>query len=233
MLKIEVRSIGDSYEMIGSPGSWRKKYPGAVFVFDFDGVLISNRDEKIYQLDEFAKERSTLNKYAIANGINSNIYETQYLRHLVYQDFMLKEKILPEPGPFLSIAKELSDEQEPFFILTARSGVAAIKRAQMFIETQSLTPQEIFFIGRVPKGRQLELLADELEGRDVIYIDDSKRHARNSSGMNASNLVSAYVNWSDEGEVEVASAYKKLLKEISEQVSNRKGGARGGKDRAA
>jgi hypothetical protein len=96
----------------------------------------------------------------------------------------------------LSLAAELSAAKRPFFVLTARSGRAAIDRALAFLDVHSVAPQEIFFVGRVAKGRQLTLTRRTIGSpTPLAYFEDSYRHSRNSKLQDVEGLETFHVYW--------------------------------------
>lgn len=170
--------------------------PAPAAVFDFDGVLTSPIEDFAYKLPECPGERSVLEKEAARFHINADIYDTPYLRHLVLQAMLEHLGELPGKGPFLQLAQQLTKAHRPFFILTARSGQAAIRRLLSFLEHYRVEPQEVFCVGRVPKGRQLALVrATVPKGQRVVYFEDTVRHARNSSKQDNPGVITVHVSW--------------------------------------
>lgn len=165
-------------------------------VLDFDGVLASPVEDLAYKLPERPGERSLLEREAMRYGIDNKIYDTPYLRHLVLQAALEGLGELPEEGPLLQLASELSEARRPFFVLTARSSRAAIMRMMAFLDHHRLEPEEIFCVGRVPKGRQLALVSATIaEGRQIVYFEDTVRHARNSSKQDIPVVSTVHVLW--------------------------------------
>jgi hypothetical protein len=165
-------------------------------VFDFDGVLTSPVEDLAYRLPERPGERPLLDREARQHGIVPDIYDTRYLRHLVLQAALEGLGELPAKGPLLPLARELSRAKRPFFILTARSGRAAIARLMAYLQHHSLEPQEIFCVGRVPKGRQLALVGTSVrDGGLAVYFEDTVRHARNSSKQENALVATVHVSW--------------------------------------
>jgi hypothetical protein len=63
-------------------GYWpeRASFPeNSIFVFDFDGVLICQNEEKVFQLEAIEGERSRLEQLARIAGIDPELYDTPYL----------------------------------------------------------------------------------------------------------------------------------------------------------
>lgn len=167
-----------------------------VAVFDFDGVLCSPREDLVYKLPEKPDEREALSAPARYYGIDPVIYDTPYLRHLILQAILADRRTLPDLGPLLDLAAELSRARRSFFVLTARSGRAAVDRALAFLDTHRITPQEIFFVGRVAKGRQLALIRRTIPSPATLaYFEDSYRHSRNSKLQEVEGLKTIYVDW--------------------------------------
>lgn len=168
--------------------------PGAIF--DFDGVLCGPAEDLAYRLPEAPNERLALERQAREHRLVPELYKTPYLRHLVLQAELESRAELPQAGPLLLLAQQLSAERRPFFILTARSGLAAVSRVLAFLDHNSLAPQEVFFVGRVAKGRQLSL-ARATVPKDIplVYFEDTVRHARNSHKQDNSGLTTVFVEW--------------------------------------
>lgn len=165
-------------------------------VFDFDGVLTSPIEDLAYKLPESTGERAILEREAKRYSISAELYGTRYLRHLVLQAALEERRELPEAGPLLGLARELTDTRQPFFILTARSGRAAVGRLMAYLDHHRLEPQEIFCVGRVPKGRQLALVGSTVpNGTRVIYFEDTVRHARNSNKQDNPAVSTVLVSW--------------------------------------
>lgn len=171
-----------------------------VAIFDFDGVLCAPREDLVFKLPERPGERGELDPAARHYEIDSDLYDTPYLRHLTLQAILADRDTLPEPGPLLDLARELSQADRAFFVLTARSGRAAIDRALAFLSEHRLRPQEIFFVGRVAKGRQLTLARHTVKSRKILaYFEDSYRHSRNSKLQDVEGLETIRVDWADTG----------------------------------
>lgn len=165
-------------------------------IFDFDGVLASPVEDLVYKLPEFPGERAALAEEAGHHGIVADVFDTRYLRHLVLQAVLEEIGELPTEGPLLPLAREMSAARRPFFILTARSGRAAIARLMAFVAEHRLLPQEVFCVGRVAKGRQLSLIADTLRSdTPAVYFEDTVRHARNSRKQDALGVETVHVAW--------------------------------------
>ena len=159
-------------------------------------MLTSPVEDLVYKLPESPGERTILERSAKRHGIAPEIYDTPYLRHLVLQAVLEDLREMPEEGPLLALARELTRANRPFFILTARSGRAAVSRLMSYLDHHRLEPQEIFCVGRVPKGRQLALVgATVAKGTKVVYFEDTVRHARNSNKQDNPAVSTVHVSW--------------------------------------
>lgn len=196
----------------------------ALIVFDFDGVLSSNSEEQVYQAVPDPEERSGLERLAAEAGIVPELYDTQYLRHMIYQKIMHDIGAEIEPGPLLPLAQELTRMGAPYYILTARSSPPAIARVLSFCESHQLKPQELFFVGRVGKGRQLHLVGRGDAARRIIYFEDSQRHVRNSTSLAYDPLTTVYVVWEDTHAPEVG---RRTFAEALSRYWTLKGGGSG------
>ncbi len=165
-------------------------------VFDFDGVLASPAEDLVYKLPERPGERGALSVDAARHGINAEIYDTPYLRHLVLQSVLQASGELPREGPLLPLAREMTRARRPFFVLTARSGRASVQRVFSFLDRHGLQPQEVFCVGRVPKGRQLALVAGAMpDERRVVFFEDTARHVRNSHKQDGTAVAAVHMVW--------------------------------------
>jgi hypothetical protein len=183
-----------------------------VAIFDFDGVLCAPREDLVYKLPERAGERADLDPAARHYAIDPDLYDTPYLRHLTLQAILDDRGTMPEPGPLLDLARELTQADRAFFVLTARSGRAAIDRALAFLSQHRLHPQEIFFVGRVAKGRQLTLARHTVKARKTLaYFEDSYRHSRNSKLQDVEGLETIRVDWADTYRFEAATLLQESL----------------------
>jgi len=182
-----------------------------VYVFDFDGVLISIAEERVYRLPETEGERRRLELLAKAHRLDPSLYDTAYLRHLVFQEAMAAAGWAPEPGPLCAAARSLTVAARPFFVLTARSGVAAIRRALTFMEAQAIQPQELFCVGRVPKGRQLARIDMDTGERPFVFFDDSEKHSERSARQKTEPALSVHVDWGTPDWAEAEALYNRVL----------------------
>ena len=191
-------------------------------VFDFDGVLTSPMEDLAYKLSEYPGERTILEGEARRYGIVSEIYDTKYLRHLVLQAALEALGELPAEGPLLELARELTEARRPFFILTARSGRAAISRLISYLDHHHLEPQEIFCVGRVPKGRQLALVGSMVpNGTGVVYFEDTVRHARNSTKQDNPVISTVHVSWDRPPWDDAEALLARVLRDRNQNLSVR------------
>lgn len=142
-----------------------------MFFFDFDGVLASQHEEKVYRLAEANRERDILSPRAEQHGIQADLYKVNYLRHLVYQaEYM---GMNPLSTLITEFARELDD---PYCILTARSGYHAVKRMMNFVDHHGLKPQEIFCMGPSSKAQHLKNMLRIFPEHHFVFLDDSHEH---------------------------------------------------------
>ncbi|MGC1305437.1 MAG: hypothetical protein WA840_23955 [Caulobacteraceae bacterium] len=185
-----------------------------IAIFDFDGVLCSPREDLVYKLPSPAGERETLVAWGQRHGISVDLYDTPYLRHLCLQIHLESQGSIPDRGPLLRLAIEMSNAHRPFFILTARSGVSAIRRALNFVDAHRLAPQEIFFVGRVSKGRQVALVRETVHASlPIVYFEDSLRHSRNSHAQSA-DIDTVFINWTDQDSFHASSLLDEFLASV-------------------
>ena len=151
---------------------------GIVPVFDFDGVLASNAEDRIYKLQESPEENEFLHAVSAQFGVCGDTYkgDERYLRHLVYQAAALRLGRGIDPGPLAQHAAALTERARPFFVVSARSGVAAVRRMLSFLESEAIVPQEVFCVGRTPKTHQLKKVLSQVAGRPVRFYEDSGHH---------------------------------------------------------
>lgn len=162
----------------------------SLFFFDFDGVLIEQTEEKLYQLEETDGERTKLEELARSVGIEPSIFgSTQYLRHLVFQAMWEGPS---NPTPITTFAMFLTD---PYFIITARSGRHAQKRMLNFLDHYELEPQEIFCLGRSSKGEHLRHMLKAFPDHYLIFFDDTPKHIEAAEAVGDPRLVPILVSW--------------------------------------
>lgn len=171
----------------------REDFPSdALFFFDFDGVLASQVEEKVFRLDEIDGEREALESTALYYGIEPSLYpNTRYLRHLVFQGARGGHQIEPHKE-MLDFAQWIDD---PFFIITARSGLYAVNRMMEFLTEHELEPQEVFCLGRASKGHLLAELRSDWPGRPFVFFDDSKSNIDSAMALNDPLLTVVEVIW--------------------------------------
>ena len=187
----------------------------AIPVFDFDGVISSDLEDRVYRLPEFPGERTILDEIAKFFSIDETLYDTQYLRHLVYQAILCVLGDNIGQGPFLTFVEALNDERIPYYILTARSSPHAVARLMTFCEGHQIRPQELFCVGRVGKGRQLNRVAPDNSGRPLIYFEDSHRHVVNSSRLRNTLIRTVHVQWVDSEMLEAEESYRRTLDQFA------------------
>jgi hypothetical protein len=167
-----------------------------VAVFDFDGVLCAPDEDFAYRLKDREGEPESLFGPAKHYGITFDLYDTPYLRHLVLQSILADRGLLPRPGPLLELSRQLTLAERPFFVVTARSGRAAIDRALAFLDRFSVRPQEIFFVGRTPKTEQLDRVRRTVcKSTDIIFFDDNEDHYKNALEQALNGVRACHVNW--------------------------------------
>lgn len=166
----------------------------SIGVFDFDGVVISRSEEIVYQIPPSSEERKYLASVAREINFDFSDFDTRYLRHIIFQFALEINGTACDPGPLIEVLRSL-DGRRPYFILTARSAMPAVRRALDFLRAQNLSPTEIFFVGRVGKGQQLKLLDGEFPTRRLVYFDDSPRHSKNAGRMKSGKIDSFFVEW--------------------------------------
>jgi len=149
----------------------------AVYIFDFDGVIASANEDRLYKAPLSDEERTFTVRAAHQLDIRCEGMEPRYQRHLVHQAALWIMNIPIAPGPLLEKAQEANREAK-FFILTARSGWYAVERCRDFLRANRLLPVEIFHVGRTGKVAQVELVCDEFDGAKIFFIDDSAAHLK-------------------------------------------------------
>ena len=147
-----------------------------IHVFDFDGVICSDKEEKIYRLEKTDKEEEILNRLAAKLKIRCEGMNHNYQRHLLFQAVAFNESIEIQRGPAFELVKELSDKNTIIFVLSARSGWFAVERQRRFLSQHAITPVEAFQVGRATKDRQIQKLLDEYPGKHINYYEDRRNH---------------------------------------------------------
>lgn len=155
----------------------RCDYPDdALFFFDFDGVLATQCEDKMFRLPPGDMERRKLEEMARFANIDPALYpDTGYLRHLVYQGYAYGT-VPEEHLPVTALARCMEDWGDPYFIVTARSGTWAVRRLLEFVDKQGLHPQEVFCLGRSSKAILLSQLREDWPDRPFVFFEDTQRH---------------------------------------------------------
>lgn len=163
-----------SYHYAGDP-LYRAAFPkDALFFFDFDGVLATQCEEKVFRLVEAEGERDALEPLARENGIDPSLYpSTRYLRHLVYQAVRGASAVKRNVS-MVEFMRELEEEGSATFVITARSSRNAVKRMMSFFDRNRLNPTEVFCLGRASKGHLLAELRNDWPERPFVFFEDSK-----------------------------------------------------------
>lgn len=189
-------------------GYWpeRASFPAkTLFFFDFDGVLIEQSEEKLYQLEETAEERPALERMAAKLGIDPKLYDTPYLRHLVFQATYEGPST---PTVMTDFARSLAD---PYFIITARSGRHAIERVLQFVGDNDLQPQEIFCLGKTCKGDHLRHMLATFPDYHIVFFDDLMKHIQSAVEVGDPRLIPIHIEWESCWE-EAKRLHRDLLK---------------------
>lgn len=162
-----------------------------VHVFDFDGVLASGLEEAVYRAPSLTAEEDLIAELRARFSIRCESMPHAYQRHLIYQHakLLLAEQI--EHGPALETAR-LAGRDAPLFILTARSGLAAIRRMHAFLDAHAILPTEVFHVGRVEKTAQLRLIAAEHGASTIKFYEDSEKHIRVAQAADIKTLEPIY-----------------------------------------
>lgn len=161
--------------------------PDAVYLFDFDGVIVSGEEDRIYRLAERPIEKARFREIEDALRLRTSDLEIRYRRHLLFQELALKANLKMLPGPGFGLAKWASNHAR-FFILTARSAWAATARVRQFLEDQGMRPIDLYQVGRVHKERQILQTLEEFPKRTVYYIEDSASHLKKAATLSSPNL---------------------------------------------
>lgn len=174
----------------------RRLYPDdAIFFFDFDGVLATQCEEKVYRLPEEYMERRRLEEKAEFANVDPALYpDTKYLRHLVFQGYAWGTT--PEPHEeAVAFARLLDDTKDPYFIITARSGLWAVRRMLDFVAEQGIFPQETFCLGRSSKAALLAALRTDWPDRPFVFFEDTQKHIDACVALADPNLEIVRIDW--------------------------------------
>lgn len=191
-----------------------------VYVFDFDGVLAGPVEDAVYRLPGGTPGDEMLALAGAAFGLDASLYDLPYLRHLVLQEILQARGRSIDAGPLMAAARDLSHGGGSVFVLTARSGLAAVARAAAFLSAQSIMPQELFCVGRVGKGRQIALLARQMPDRQLVFFDDSAAHIERAQKMSATDVIPVHVlNDPDATAVAAADLYQDCVAWLADHLA--------------
>lgn len=147
----------------------------AIYVFDYDGVVISRDENDIFGLSQQPGEEPLLATARSHFQIHSDGMQLPYQRHLIYQAALLANGRESARGPAFD-SFDIARRAGKAFILTARSGWHATERVRKFLSASEPYPIEHFHVGRVSKHLQLAQLLEEYPDRDIMYFEDSDKH---------------------------------------------------------
>ncbi len=167
--------------------------PGGVYAFDFDGVIASNLEDRVYRAAIKPGERAATTAAATALGVRCDGMEYRYQRHLVYQAALWHLGMPIQCGPALQDAQEASRSGH-LFVLTARSGWFAVERCRTFLAQHDILPVEIFHVGRVGKVAQIALLCREFPQQPIHFIEDSQSHLDLVTAANVGDVRPILIN---------------------------------------
>lgn len=184
-----------SYHYAGDP-LYLEAFPkDTMFFFDFDGVLATQCEEKVFRLAEVEGERDALEPLAREHGIDPSLYpNTAYLRHLVYQ-VVRGTSAVKRNTSMVSFMRKLEERGSPTFVITARSGRNAVKRMMSFLDRNGLNPTEVFCLGRASKGLLLAELRTDWPERPFAFFEDSKYNIEACMANNDPLLQIVEVIW--------------------------------------
>ncbi|MEM9619951.1 MAG: hypothetical protein AAF936_18505 [Pseudomonadota bacterium] len=148
-----------------------------VFVFDFDGVLSSPDEHRVYEPESLAKSDNLLNEACEAWKINSDGVDTKYIRHLAFQHALRLNHVHIKPGPCLDLARHVSKTAR-IIILTARSGWSAVERVRLFLKYHDINVYEMMCVGRGKKIQQFDDITREAASASlpVYFFEDNDSH---------------------------------------------------------
>ncbi|MEM6577252.1 MAG: hypothetical protein AAF678_02055 [Pseudomonadota bacterium] len=165
--------------------------PNSVYLFDFDGVIASGVEDKIYKLTERPSEQSVFAMLEDKFSLRIGAMDFRYRRHLLFQQLAAARGLSIRTGPGFELAKWASDHAR-FFVLTARSGWAATARLRNFLEFHHLTPIDLYQVGRVHKERQVARVVEEFLPTPVYYIEDSLAHLAQADKLDLKSLTPVF-----------------------------------------
>lgn len=164
----------------------------AVFVFDFDGVLIAPDEDDLYALPAGEGEQALLDHAAKAFGLFLGTPELRYRRHILYQAAAAHLGLEMEEGPAFDFYRQVAKSGRAM-VLTARSGFYAVERVTRFLRDHGCLPVELFAVGRVGKALQLQLLCREYPDHKIVFVEDNAAHLSSAAALGLENLVLVHV----------------------------------------
>lgn len=187
-MKHIIKPANEAFDALSSPED-------ALFFFDFDGVLASQDEEKLFRLSGSELERSELEALAELMGLNHSLYpSTEKLRHILFQAQAMNTPVTPHEQ-VLSFIRDIEDMGHPYFIITARSALWAVHRMMAFIENHNLSPVEVFCLGRSSKATLLHELRQEWPDRPFIFFEDLEHNIEAALALNDPLLKVIEIVW--------------------------------------
>lgn len=210
------RQVTDIIEY--QPNSFLSPPPG-VYVFDFDGVVCSGLEEKIYSLSPHMTDWDSIEEGAKKWVQKCDDMDPAYRRHLVYQAAAYQNEMdcacTIEPGKAFELFKRVN-QIFPTFTLSARAGFYAVARQQAFLSQNNSIPVETFQVGRVSKDRQISKLLAEFPASNIWYFDDKKSHLESAlKSADPEHFHRLRAVWVSPDEIETSEARDHLVNVMS------------------
>lgn len=162
-----------------------------IHVYDFDGVLCDPIEDTVFRLEENDLDKLFIELGRDRYGITRLSNHVQRNRHLILQEVLYERGICPGIGPCFEALKASDD---PFYVLTARSGPGAVARVSQFFETVDKRPEEMFFVGPMSKDHCLIDICNKFYESQIVFSDDNMHHIEAANALGLGNLEVRFVD---------------------------------------
>ena len=177
-----------------------------ISIYDFDGVLACPIEDAVFRLDPAnyaAMDAEFISLGRDRYGITKLSENVARNRHIILQEVLYESKKCPDRGPTFDY---LCRNNDPFYVLTARSGPGAVARVSQFFENYGIRPEEMFFVGPVSKTHILIDLCHKFEDQQLEFFDDTYHHIEAANDLGLPNLTVHYVDNKVENLIDQADA---------------------------
>ena len=158
-------------------------------LYDFDGVLADPLEEALFQMPTTEHDAEFIR--VVSRDLNLDLSQESLTsqRYICIQAIMWAHEMPILPG------KVVPQDEHPFYILTARSDIYAVRRMHEFItESYWKEPIKTQHLDHLPKGIAIELLLQRHPDTHFRFFDDNPRHIQSAQLLRSDRLEIFHVD---------------------------------------